>query len=166
MTLFDQAGAIFSPCEKYRYRLWRDLGSGDGTLAFLALNPSRATAEISDPTCTRCTIRASMMGFRRFEMLNLFAWRSTDPKGLLTCPQDPVGPENDATILDCAKEAKMLVCAWGSASPLIPKRAEHVVEMLKGAGVKLHALKVSERTSQPLHPLYLGYHLQPQEWRP
>lgn len=165
MTITELAGAIFSPCRKYRYLLWRDLGKGEGTLAFLCLNPSTADELTNDPTVERCITRATTMGFRRFEMLNLFAWRSTDPKGLIVCPQDPIGPENDTAIMDSARQARMLVCAWGTASPLIPKRAGVIVAALNDAGVKLHALKIG-KTGQPHHPLYRAYSELPFEWRP
>lgn len=164
MTITDFSGAIFSPCRKYRYLLWRELGQGEGTLTFLCCNGSTAGERRGDPTVSRGMKRASLLGFRRFVMINLFGFMSTDPDGLLTV-EDPVGPENDAYILEGAKQATMLACGWGSISPLIPARAAHVVAMLQSAGVKLHALQVN-KDGQPGHPLYLGYHLQPQEWRP
>lgn len=155
------SGAIFSPCRKYRYSLWRDFEEGEGTLAVCALNPSTADESANDPTVTRCIVRAKRMGFRRFEMLNLFAWRSTDPKQLLKV-EDPIGPENDGWIVARASEAKMLICGWGVTSPLIPERAKAVRSLLRAAGVKSYALKLTD-SGQPWHPLYLSYSAEPFE---
>lgn len=155
-------GAVFSPCERYRYTLWR--GSGYPVLAMICLNPSTATAEISDPTVTRQVKRAKMLGYSKFVMLNLFAFRSTDPAGLLTV-DDPVGPDNDDHIVSQATAADLLICAWGSASPLVRERAKHVLELLADVGKTPHYLRMSETTGQPWHPLYLGFDAVPTPWR-
>lgn len=165
MTKNELAGATFSECRRYRYVLWRDLGAGEGTLCCICLNPSTADETANDPTVSRCMIRAGRMGFRRFEMLNLFAWRSTDPKGLLSI-EDPVGVDNNFWIMSRALQAKMVVCAWGSASPLIPARAKSVVDLLLENGVSLNAFKISVGTGQPFHPLYRPYAEEPKGWNP
>jgi hypothetical protein len=142
--------------------LWRDLLEGEGTLTAVCLNPSTADENTNDATVSRCIVRAKSMGFRRFEMLNLFAWRSTDPKQLLTV-SDPVGPDNDEWILARASESKMIICGWGGTSPLIPERATTVLRELRGAGIKLHALKLT-KDGHPGHPLYISYSIKPFDW--
>ena len=164
MTASDLSGALFSPCLRYRYLLWRDLGKGEGTMVVCALNCSTADERKNDATISRGCARAANLGFRRFEMVNLFAWRSTDPR-LLRTVEDPVGPDNDVAILSAARRASLVVCAWGSASPLIPKRAKAVARMLCADGIKLHALEVG-KTGQPSHMLYLSYALKPALWVP
>ena len=54
------------------------------------LNPSTADETSNDPTVGRCQRRAVQMGYGGLYVGNIFAWRSTDPKGLLDT-DDPVG---------------------------------------------------------------------------
>jgi hypothetical protein len=130
----------------------------------IGLNPSTATHEVLDPTCKGLEKRAQMWGYDRYVMLNLFGWRSTDPKGLLD-PVDPVGPGNDAAIVDACRGATIVIAAWGSSSPLVPARAAHVVAKLRRAGIPLHYLRMSESTGQPWHPLYLPHATKPVPWK-
>lgn len=154
--------AVFSPCETYRYRLHEVFkpnprpGQILRTQAFLMLNPSTANEMVDDPTVARCHKRAIAMGFEKFEVINIFALRSTDPKGLYNHP-DPVGPDNNDAILACAKEAVasggQVICAWGNHG-LFATRAEEVLGLLRTAGIPLFALKTN-RNGSPAHPLYL-----------
>ncbi len=169
----DTGGATFSPCRKYRYHLWRrlvEVASHDeatahrlNAVAFLMLNPSTADEVESDPTVTRCINYARAWGYQRLDVINLFAWRSTDPEGLSE-PADPVGhPDNDRMILWTAQNAD-IVCAWGGGKPKVAKlvktRAVRVRTLL--AGAELTALRVSAKSGQPWHPLYLPGDLKPE----
>jgi hypothetical protein len=42
-------------------------------------------------------------------MLNLFAYRATDPRVLRTVA-DPVGPDNDRHLLEVCRRAALVVC--------------------------------------------------------
>ena len=158
--LFTTTGAIFSPCRTWRYLWWVRWAEGP-MLYGLCLNPSYADEQRRDNTVTQMMRRAKALGFAGFAMLNAFAYVSTNPKGLLTCA-DPVGPENDATILEHAQRAGMVICGWGNSSPLIAARAAHIRKML--AGVPLHYL-ILTKDGQPHHPLRIGYEVQPKEWK-
>lgn len=107
---YCSSGAIISACGKYRYKLWREWRSGktdqwemwtddvgapvlDGagvqlgepkSCVFAMLNPSTADAEMDDPTIRRCVAFAKAWGYDRMEVVNLFAWRATDPKEVLS----------------------------------------------------------------------------------
>lgn len=158
--------AIFSCDKRYRYTLSREWNGGDSrSVNFLMCNPSIATAEILDPTVAGCLKRSIEWGYSRMVVTNIFALRSTDPKGLLTV-NDPIGPENDTAIAEQAAKADLVICAWGSASKLVPERAKQVLTILKSNGVQPYALKVSEKTGQPWHPLYLSHKLKPFKWNP
>jgi hypothetical protein len=105
--------AVYSDCERYRYsltRVWNDAGS---RALFIMLNPSTATEVQNDPTVERCERRARALGFGAFRVLNIFAWRATDPRDMRAAA-DPVGPENDSAILDSLPWADSVVCAWGT----------------------------------------------------
>lgn len=164
-THYDTAdctsGAVYSDCEKYRYRLWRDWDASKPTVCFLMLNPSTATEEKNDPTIERCQVRAVRMGYGRLEIANLFPYRATDPDELPNV--DAIGPEPEATnaILDAAKDARILICGWGNHKAAAP-RARYVMSVLSVAMLehRIHALKINQDGS-PAHPLYLPYSLEP-----
>ncbi len=157
--------AIFSPCCLYRYVLTREWDDSKPTLAMICLNPSTATAEVSDPTVTRQVRRAIRMGCGKFTMLNLFAFRSTYPE-ILMGAADPIGAENDSHILKEAKAADIVIVAWGGGGPaksLIPARSRQVLGMLKEHGIVVSHLGLTN-DGQPRHPLYLSYDVQPKVW--
>lgn len=167
-SLFEQsgdAGAVFSPCRSYRYNLWRTWGSGGKMINFICLNPSTADEFINDPTVERLERRARTMGFDGMTVTNIFAWRSTDPRGLVLQTRDPIGPQNNHYILQTAQSHEMVVCAWGRNGSLM-SRSKDVVTMLYEARVELNAFRVSEKTGQPEHPLYISYQVKPTPWRP
>ena len=55
-----QSGAVITG--NYRYLLWREWNSDRKTVSFIMLNPSRADAELNDPTITRCINFAKSWG--------------------------------------------------------------------------------------------------------
>jgi Protein of unknown function (DUF1643) len=75
---------------------------GRGACNFLLLNPSTADEATNDPTSVRCERRARRWGFGGLIVTNLFAPCATDPAGLRRVA-DPIGPENDAVILETAQ---------------------------------------------------------------
>lgn len=66
-----QGGAVITG--DYRYLLWREWDISNKTVSFIMLNPSRADAQINDPTITRCINFALSWGYGRLEVVNLFA---------------------------------------------------------------------------------------------
>lgn len=156
--------AIFSPCRLYRYRLERDLGAigaTRGAVAFVMLNPSTADATENDPTIRRCIGYARAWGFARLIVGNAYAWRSTDPAGLWTAP-DPVGPDNTRHLEQIARDAELVVCAWGANCK--PARADAARLAIVRGGRYPHALKLT-KAGVPGHPLYLKADLVPLPWR-
>ena len=146
---------VFSPCEKYRYWLSREWDDSEGkTLGFIMLNPSTADAVKNDPTVERCMRRAKMLGYGGFVVVNLFAYRATDPKDMLSC-QDPVGPENNTYIIRAAHECEKLVCAWG-VHGRHQDRCYQVMGFLEPFAEKIHCLGETKE-GFPRHPLYTGY---------
>lgn len=148
--------AEFSPCERYRYRLGRywdnHLSPDESWVTFLMLNPSTADASIDDPTIRRCIGSGRDWGFRRVEIVNIFALRSTDPKNLRRV-DDPVGPGNDAAILDACQGASLVVVAWGNHGMYL-NRGNSVLGTLRSCGITTKAFGMTGK-NQPLHPLYL-----------
>ncbi len=135
----------------YRYNLWRTWGDPEGPYAlFCMLNPSTADALQDDPTIRRCIGFALSWGMSRLCVVNLYAFRATDPKDLFKA-EDPVGPHNDVWIANEAKRAARIVAAWGSNAEEL--RAKSVVHLLKKYG-PLYCLRRTKK-GQPSHPLYL-----------
>jgi hypothetical protein len=152
--------AVYSDCEQYRYLLTRVWGQGPKAL-FVMLNPSTATEVQNDPTVERCERRARALGFGAFRVTNIFAFRATDPK-VMRAVADPVGPDNDAAIVESAAWADSVVCAWGNHG-LHLDRGAHVTRLLRSTGVPLLHLGLTGQR-QPRHPLYVGYDQEPQLW--
>ena len=83
---------------------------------FVMLNPSMADGAIDDPTIRKCVGFARRWSYERLEVVNLFAYRATQPRDLLTLPPnvDPVGPDNSEHFDDLIERAGIIVCAWGA----------------------------------------------------
>lgn len=132
------------------------------TVAFLCLNPSTADNQSLDPTLRRCRGFAKALGAGGMVIVNLFAFRSTDPKGMLAAA-DPIGSLNDDYIQRVASREDIthVIAGWGTHGSHLG-RATHVTQMLAG---RLSALKVNADGS-PSHPLYLSKALTPQPYGP
>src|SRR5689334_19453129 len=106
--------AVISACGRYRYVLTRQVGPGSRRATFVMLNPSTADATNDDPTIRRCIGFAREWGCGRLVVLNLFAFRATDPADLKRAI-DPVGPENRDWFERTLRPPHdgPLVCAWG-----------------------------------------------------
>jgi hypothetical protein len=156
----DASGAIFSPCMRYRFQLWRCWNLSAMPVCFLMLNPSTADEVDNDPTVERCERRARMWGYGGLFVTNLFALRSTDPRALYSAT-DPVGDGNDEMIVHTAARSSLVVCAWGKHGAHM-ERGLRVLRMLHQNNVKPHALAMNVDRS-PAHPLYLPYTFQPFE---
>ena len=153
--------AVYSDCEKYRYmltRVWDPLG--DKAL-FIMLNPSTATEVQNDPTVERCERRARTLGFGAFRVTNIFAWRDTDPRKMRAAA-DPVGPENDASIVDSCGWADRIICAWGTHGAHLDRGAA-MEKTLRDTNLPLYHLGLT-KDGHPKHPLYIAYSQQPVRW--
>jgi len=157
------SGAQFSRCRRWRYLLWRRWDAARPVANFLMLNPSTADEFKLDPSCTRARNYAERWGYGGLIVTNIFGWRATDPK-VMRSVKDPVGRGNDAAIVRAAREAKIVVCAWGSHGEHIG-RGEQVVRLLTREGIRLHSLKVTA-AGHPGHPLYLPQTLTPAVFPP
>ncbi len=127
---------------------------------FLMLNPSTADGTKSDPTMNACKRFASDWGYGTMRALNLFALRSPYPKTLIE-NVDPVGPENDGWIVRSARDADVIVCAWGNHGIHL-SRDSRVLRMLESEGQsgKLRHLGLT-KLGQPRHPLRIRAETKP-----
>lgn len=161
----EKSGAEFSECERYRYSLWRTWTPAglDGRLcAFIGLNPSTATHEMDDPTIRRCIRFCKDWGYDGYVMLNLFAFRATDPR-VMKAAEDPVGPESCVALPVWADYCEMVVCAWG-VHGAFKTRGLIVKEIVRGPVCRdIHHLGLT-KDGYPKHPLYLPADTQPVRW--
>ena len=148
--------AFISDDGLYRYSLTRHVAplTGEGAVAFVMLNPSTADAEQDDPTIRRCIGFARAWGFEWLKVVNLYAYRATDPTDLWAVDPYPpyatqIGPENDCTISKVVGGSDLVICAWGAGSRS-PNREGQVLDCI-GAP---HALGLTKDGS-PRHPLYV-----------
>jgi hypothetical protein len=153
--------ATFSTDRVYRYHLGRSWSPGGKRMNFVMLNPSTADAFNDDATIRRCVGFSAAGKFGSLVVTNLFAFRSTDPRGLRQA-EDPIGPDNDAAILDAAHCADLVVAAWGTHGSL-HGRGDQVRAMLTDAGVELHVLRLT-KAGHPGHPLYVPASTTPEPW--
>lgn len=193
MSAYIAKGAIISACGNYRYRLWREwrlhplpakwdmFTDDDGTpvldgegkqwgeplsCVFVMLNPSTADADQDDATIRRCVAFAKAWGYDRMEVVNLFAWRSTDPKAMLALTAsdiDPVGRDNRHHVHGAVERAGIVICAWGAHGGHIGQD-ETMLGWLEEHGADPHALKVT-KDGFPGHPLYIPAGTQPRPYR-
>ena len=84
---------IISQDNKYRYQLSRIWDERKPTVLFIMLIPSTADADIDDPTIRRVVNIAKSWGYGGVFVGNLYAFRSTDPKGL-QYTDNPIGEDN------------------------------------------------------------------------
>lgn len=149
--------AVFSDDRAYRYLLTRDWGEGPRA-TFVLLNPSTADEFVNDPTISKCIRFAKRWGLGGLNFVNVYALRSTDPKGLWRV-DDPVGPENDWYLSEAAADGEQLIAAWGTH----PKR-ERVEEVLALPGFERLLCLKTTKDGHPHHPLYLPESLTPILW--
>lgn len=145
------SGARFSGCRRYRHVLWRSWDPGAGAVVFVGLNPSTADASRDDPTIRRCRTFARDWGFGALVMVNLFDVRATDP-AVMKRRAAPLSRANDAVLLASARDAALVVAAWG-AHGVHRGRADAVRTLLSGHGVELRCFGTTAG-GEPLHPLY------------
>lgn len=165
-TLTGEAGAVYSPCERYRYKLWRTWDAELPAINFMMLNPSTATELVDDPTITRCTRRAEQLGYGRLIVTNIFALRSTDPRGLKQCDEqggcciEHEPALNDYAISQAALTADMIVLAWGVHGSYRSRGGDvRLMLSLPEFQKKMRVLGWT-KDKQPFHPLMIGYDVQ------
>jgi len=144
--------AVFDGTRTYRYRLGRIWDETRPVMTFIGLNPSIADAMVDDPTIRRCRGFAMREDCGGLVMVNLFAYRSTDPARLRRAP-DPVGPANANYLLLMVASAGPAVAAWGAGGSLLG-RDQEVLELLNGMK-QLQCLGTT-KDGHPRHPLYLA----------
>ncbi len=156
--------AELSECRRWRYSLERSDdflfdAAPERTVAWIMLNPSTADETTDDLTIRKCLGFSRRWGFTGIRVVNLFAWRATDPRELRSLSlQESVGnPRNDGTILQMCAGVPLVVAAWGSLPCMLFRdRRSHMVHKLGAIDVVLRCLGRTQ-DGEPRHPSRLGY---------
>lgn len=144
--MFNDSGALFSDCRKFRYRLWRIWDDTKPLAMYIGLNPSTANAFKLDNTVTKVGKVSKHNGFGGFYMMNLFSLVSQYPEDLLTC-ENPI-MDNDIHLLEVSKICHEVVFCWGVFKES-KKRCQQIIEMFPNALCFKHT-----KDGSPWHPLY------------
>lgn len=167
----EGAGAWLSSDELYRYSLWRCWDPTLPPLVWVMCNPSTASAVKEDQTSKKCIGFATALGYGGISVVNLWAWRSRDPKGMRKAPH-AVGDRNGEAIeaalrLAAGQPQRLAIAAWGLVArqhgPHYEDRVYELVRTAREAGVQLCSLAIGEEHT-PSHPLTLPYSHKPEPW--
>ena len=144
--------AIISDCGKYRYELHRRWDRSKGKVLFIMLNPSTADGLNNDLTTIRCINFAKKWGYGGIMIGNIYPFRAKRPKDLrkwldeakLTADFN-AAHENIKHVEGMAKQADMIVCAWGCNHPGVPEWVDELGD--------LFYLELCKDNITPKHPL-------------
>ena len=151
---------LYSPDMTHRYAFgrWWDEPDLATTDVWVLLNPATGdTEQRRRPTLEKCVTRSRAAGRSGLVIVNLFAYRHTDPKTLQHA-DDPVGPANDATLRTLTVAAPRTIAAWGSHGTL-HGRSRAVAPLLDRPlclGTTQHG--------EPRHPLYVSSGVELAPW--
>lgn len=151
--------AVISDDGRYRYQLGRRWNTRAVRAVFIMLNPSTADADVDDPTIRRCVSFAHRWGMGGMWVVNLYAFRATNPRELWL-QDDPIGPENDAWIERAIRYEALVVAAWGANAR--PDRVEQVLRVV--GAYRLQCLGTT-KDGHPRHPLYVRNTTPLQPWQ-
>lgn len=150
-----QRFAEISECRRYRYFLSRRWGPKESGVCWIMLNPSTADAEIDDPTIRRCMAFTQRLGWDAMCVVNLFAYRATDPRTLVEVgAETAMGPDNGGWVRKACHQGALTIAAWGALRHPFDGCARDIVKIIKGGGYSLKCLGKT-KDGFPRHPLYL-----------
>jgi hypothetical protein len=144
---------------QYRYTLHRHVkSSAIKTSAFFGINPRTADNQVDEQTVKKCLGFVSRWEGKDFIVGNVFAFWSTDVKGLNTI-NDPVGPLNNGYIAAIIQHADVLVPCWADRKKLprsLRQKCEAIMTALKVSKKPVYALRLTV-DGDPAHPLMIPY---------
>ena len=155
------------PNDCYRPRLRRWIGDlfPARYINFLAMNPSRASAHINDPTIAREWSFTTREGFEGMSKTNVCDYRHKDPSELLKLDIPACSEINLSTILFEAAGAQMIIVAFGGLNKVLLPHGKRAVRALVEDGHKLWCFDENADGS-PKHPLYVKSTQPLRVWNP
>ena len=150
---YSENDAVISDCGKYRYLLRRVWDHTKPRALLIMLNPSTADARQDDATIRSCVRLLGGLGYGSTEVVNLMAWRATDPKDLPPKPSDAMGSDNPRTIEAAIHRCDVAICAWG-AHPYAERFKGAVLDMISLYRPVAYCFGKT-KAGAPKHPLYI-----------
>lgn len=158
----SEVTSVFSDCGQYRYELAEIWDQGKPLVLWILMNPSVACLDYSDPTLRKTGTFSRRWGYGGQLIANVHAYRATDKNRLLGV-DDPVGPDNDESIMRMAGQAKTIILAYGQPPERLRSRGQMVVDLLINHP-GLSYLKLAKDGITPVHPLYLPADIAPKPY--
>lgn len=149
----------------YRYLLKRVWEPTKPRHLYIMLNPSTADALVDDPTIKSCYRISNALGAGSFEVVNLFAWRATDPNDLIEV-DSPYGPNNNKAVRLAVNRCDLVILAWG-AHPMGAAgrfQIEKLLELHPNRSTMFVKCLGKTKAGAPRHPLYVKTGAQLQAW--
>lgn len=160
---WGEEGGCYSDDRRYRWSYSRQIGSGP-TIVWVGLNPGTGDQEGRyRPTLQRMVDRSVAEGVGQFTLVNLFAWRATEPSALkaaFRAGEEIVGVQCDEAIRAAVASADMIVVAWGCHGSLLA-RDRSIARLFKDP----LCLGTTSK-GQPRHPLRVSAATRLVSWRP
>ena len=168
---FGMGSALISGCGQYCFRITRKLSSSTKQACFILLHPTKARLEEDDAQIAKCMGFARRWGCGKLVVVNLFAYRATDPKQLRVV-DFPEGYRNFEHVDRAVREtlypprtAGSAVAAWGPLGRY-RNQDQRIMQMFDGSPAPtchvrrkvwpLNALRLT-RDGDPGHPRYIPY---------
>jgi len=141
--------------------------SGNKTIVFIGLNPSKANSLDNDRTLIRIINFCSRWNYKNIYVINLFGLISKSPS-LLSKSNDPIGENNDLIISKLLKFCRETIncdlwLGWGDKGQL-NRRDLEVLKLIENFSYlksnennyskQVLSLGISKK-GNPLHPLYM-----------
>ena len=121
--------AEYSADGVYRWSYERRWAPG-ATLCWVGLNPGTGDRDSGPrPTLRKVVAWAKREGCAAVSVVNLFSYRSTDPKALRRTHADVVGERTDEAIRAASRAAQVTLVAWG-ADKVVGRRSAEVLATL------------------------------------
>jgi hypothetical protein len=155
-------GGDYSDDRRYRWSFRRRWGPG-GSVCWVGLNPGTGDSDGKPrPTLRKMVAWTQRWGGGEIVIVNLFAFRTTNPKELYTAARDGidiVGDRNDEAIRTATADAFRTAAAWGAHGRLLDRGAA-----VAGLVPRPVCLGVTRR-GEPRHPLYVALATEPIAYR-
>lgn len=142
----------------YRYSLIREWDvSNQKRVVFVLLNPSTADDIGEDQTTKVCIEFAKRWGYGSLQIVNLFAYRATDPNDLKKVKDynKMVGEHNYCFLQNALQGANKIVVAWGEYGKTQKRYLDESLKSLFSL-FSLHCFW-EIANNQPKHPLGVDY---------
>lgn len=136
----------------YRYKLARKWDEAKPSATIVMLNPSKADMLITDRTIMNVTNFLVKNGYGSLSVVNLFAFRATDPKELKN-RDDRFESLNNAYLTEAFEDAEVIIVAW--TRDKFKSRKREVEKMLESYTGKIKCFSDGNE-KKPRHPRDLG----------